>query len=409
VTSVANILSGPTILFTSETESDDQQLQEQVVLQFDHRRYPGALPVALSVSAFATGFYAQSWASQDRHEDLQNAGSTIVSDEQRRTESWLYDHAVSGRLGAGVGRVRNATGVYEARVLEERLRQSGAIAQPLSPTARRRLAELAYLRADAAEIHDRPARSVWAEIEEILIEDGAVAEAGLGPEAILRALEPHVAGSTIDATGIPVSPVLRARGHFVGMFAELQHRHGHVRQDSEQSRSEILNGVPQPPVYIASGAHDTFSEDRVLAGLEAESHVPLDLNLQLDVGGRVLVPVREEDTELVGGATADFAWMVADRWLARTQARYQWLDTDRRTGATPGDRWDWVFGFELDYYLENRATLFAIAFDRQSSQRGGQPGFGPTDSYARDRGISVGITYRLAGRYAAPGFDHLGL
>jgi hypothetical protein len=406
---IRNLLSAPTLVLVSDTDNDNEFIQERIQVGVDHRRYLGAGPVALTASAAAAGNYMQSWGSTDRHEDVANAGNSIITDEQSRSERWGYAQMVFARLGGGLGRVRDATGVYEARVLEARLREAGVLTRDLSPAARQRLAGLAYLRWSAAGVHDRPARSVWAEIEEILEEDGAVVEAGLDAAAILRALEPHMAGSLIDDTGIPASPVPRARGHFAGLFAEYQHVHELSRLDDELSRTQVVNGVPQPPVYASQGTRSTNEEDRLFGGLEAESHMPLALDLQLDLTGRVLMPVREVDTELFAGGSAIFAWMVADRWLARAQAAADWLDADRRTGESPGDRSIWTLSAQLDYYLENRMTLFAGFFDGERTYRGGEPGFSPPDSYQRDRGVSVGVTYRLAGRYAAPGFDHLGL
>jgi hypothetical protein len=139
-----------------------------------HRRYPWAVPIGFEAAANLGGSYAQSWSAQDVRTFLLESGGSIETNRSDNVERWSYQNSVAASASAGWGRVRNATGIYDALVLEERLLGTGALTRALSPAARRRLADVMYLRGALDTVRERPGRFLWQEIERVLSEDGAL-------------------------------------------------------------------------------------------------------------------------------------------------------------------------------------------------------------------------------------------
>ena len=226
------------------SERKDQQMVERWTLSAGHRSYPWAVPFGIGASVYLSGDYSQSWHIQSTEAFFVAPGYTLQNTRSDNIEIWRYDHAVAASATTGWGRVRNATGIYDALVLERRLLETGALTRPLSPAGRQRLAEVLYLRSAFGEVHERPGRGLWREIERVLAADGALREGGLDPYSVLRAAEPHL-GPTVRlaADGVPVSPATRLTGFFAG----LQLFDGHVnrieRRDGGFSSQTIQDGT----------------------------------------------------------------------------------------------------------------------------------------------------------------------
>ncbi len=82
---------------------------------------------------------------------------------------------LSGSISVGVGRVRDATSVYQTQVLEQRLLRTGALKRRLSRDAIRQLAKLFSMQGDFGLVHDYPGKHFWREVERILRENGSLA------------------------------------------------------------------------------------------------------------------------------------------------------------------------------------------------------------------------------------------
>src|SRR5262249_49937216 len=123
-----------------------------------------------------------------------------------------YDVLLSLDASASWGRVRDATPVYQVEVLEERLRETGTLHQPLSRHAREQLAALYTVEGDVAFAHQRPTKYFWRELERILREDGVLDPGGLDAYAVQRLLEPiTITGAIVARTaGYTVGPVFHA-------------------------------------------------------------------------------------------------------------------------------------------------------------------------------------------------------
>jgi hypothetical protein len=111
----------------------------------------------------ARGSYEQGWSSQYWKE---TRGAHLSTDRQDH-KAFIFDYEVSGTAGLGVGRVRDASPVFDIYVLEKRLRDLGVLTRELKPEARVRLAQVWVAGADHTVIRDRPHSSFWQDIERI--------------------------------------------------------------------------------------------------------------------------------------------------------------------------------------------------------------------------------------------------
>jgi hypothetical protein len=384
----------------SVNERDDRSLREGVSLSAAHRHYPWATPVGFEAALSASGSFAQDWGNQSNDALFVNPGLTSQTTQTTYSETWRYNYTFVAAATLGWGRVRNATGIYDALVLERRLIETGALSRPLSPEARRRLADVLYLRGSLDEIRERPGRVLWQEIERVLADDGALREGGLDPYSVLRATEPHLgAAPGLTADGVPVSPVSRLTGAFVGIRVQDVSANRIDRNDSGSSFQTIQNGIVISSGSSTSSSRFTSTFDRVDAGPAGDFHLPIGPPWQLDGSGSVLLAVRKEDSYMVSQAQLSMTWLAADRWTANGSVDYSGIDDDRTNGPTAGDAWNWRVAFRVSWYVEDHTaiSLSALQFqDWARSDAGTQ--------FARGLSGSLGLTYRFSGWFATPGF-----
>ena len=383
--------SGSVPGFYDQTNRRRDDAFERLLVQAEHRHHPWASAIGFRLRSTAVAFYGQSWDREHR-ETLQDLGNLVWTRTVSASETWRYTYDVSGEVMVGVGRVRDATGVYTARVLEDRLRQSGALARPLSREARQRLVDLMTVRFAYSAVHDRPGKDLWREVEAILVTDGALSEQGLDPRSVLRASEPHYLGAGLG-DGLPSSPVTRLRGAFGGPLFTARHNRSLLRSDDEMLFTSTVNGVPQPPNASVSHLDFDLPFDEYMAGAGGEYHRPIGQRWQADLGGQVLAPVRSEDDGFLVSTEGHLAWLVADRWLAQASVQ-QFREIRETNNLTVRDDWWWSYGVGLVYYFEDRFAVQLAASEQQSDQ---------SSVNYRFSNISLGVTYRLMGRFRAPG------
>jgi len=260
-------------------------------------------------------------------------------------------------------------------VLEQRLRESGALTRPLSRAGRQRLAEVLYLRDALDTERERPGRLLWREIERVLAEDGALRESGLDPYSVLRAAEPHLGASGgLTSDGVPISPRLRQTGAFVGLLVRDDHTNSLRRDDGGMSDESILNGIVVGTSSSSFSSRSSQELDQVDGGASGEIHIPISPPWQLDASSVLLMGLRKEDNHLLFDSRVALAWLAADRWTATAFTTYSWNDEDRTDAGTGGDTWSWNAGLV------------------------------PTHQFDRRLGASLGLTYRFSGWIATPGF-----
>lgn len=388
---------GPSFIASSDHELRD--LGERIQVQLQHRRYPWAAPLGLELQALATGQYEQFWT--DEHAQiLQSGGGSLLRDESHSTvENWLYVNGIDTRLAVGWGRVRDATAVYEADVLESRLRETGALTRPLSTASRHRLVALLAIR-DSYESHrERPARTLWKEVEEILTEDGALREGGLDARSVLRAGENHdFSGVTGDV--LPRSPFPRSVGFFVGPLLSDTHQHVLVRRDGSQLQQSFTDGVLVGSSRSEFHSRFDLPRDEVYVGAQAEIERPLGMRWQASASSQVQTPVRSNRDGVLVSDFARLAYMVADRWVASAEVFHtRSLLTKDSHGVVFDDRWLVDYGVSASYYLEDHLALSLFLRENQ----GHDTLSGSGGAFQRFGSVLLAMTYRIMGRFDAPG------
>jgi hypothetical protein len=389
----------------SEIDEDHQtHTAESWSVIFEHRRYPSVPPLFLTVHALAFGAYGQTWVSDRTDATAHPAGPTQQTITERNDSATNYSHRVSAGAGFGIGRVRNPTGIYEAQVLEQRLRETGALTRDLSPEARRRLANVMYVRRPFDFTTDRPGKEVWQEIERILSDDGALAERGLDPYSVLRAEEPHFGTGDLLRDGVPVSPVLRQTGALVSLFLDVTSDYAAANVDFHTFTQQVVDDSVVGESRFSQDLHADDSRDQVLLSLEGQYHRPVGPHWQLDGFTRVSLPLQKDDSSFQWRTDLSATWLVADRWIGSAFLSQDWFDADRIGDSLLGNRTTWEYGAGVSYYIEDSLllTLAAKAL-QQDFERFEAPPSPSSSSFRRSQSVSLGLTYFFAGWFAAPG------
>lgn len=359
--------------------------------------YAGARPwfVGASASGSAEGSYQSSTSSSVWYP----GGPGDHSDGTGN--SWSSNTRVAASLSAGIGHVRDATGIYEARILEDRLLQAGVLARPLEAAGRQALADLLYARADLTRTQDRPAATAWRAVEKILRDDGALREGGAAAEDWFRLVEPFLGVMYLgDRTALPGSPISRRVGMQAGvLLTEASSYYVYRYHD----RTTTSGGGITP--YSTDYRDRTFrTTDQTLAGVSAEYHRPLGMRRQVDARARLQVPVRTDHSGVSEDLYAAFSVIVADRWMALTSAAHM-RDLDQSgDDFTVENSWAWNLTGSLQYYVTNHVTASISARLQDTSDNYDQTmGRAPYRYRTRGGTIQVGLGYRFAGRAVVPG------
>ena len=236
-----------------------KSLLENYQLNASSRVYPWSVPLGLDLSTRLSGSDNQAWST--RYDRSTN------SDQNTRhydnTESWNFSYYASGSAALGLGRVRDATAVYDVYALEARLQEDGILTRPLLPATRQRLVDLIYISDDYGRVHERPARFFWREVGTALNEDGGLRVEGLDAYNLYRIAEPYFAryefsrGYSGDYAAAPrpiprssgsfptyalLSGPSRPSGWFVGPTLSAAHHHSirrsHYRNSVEESNPD---------------------------------------------------------------------------------------------------------------------------------------------------------------------------
>ena len=389
--------------FWESQESWRHSLSESFWLSATQRWWPASGGPHAVVAASAEGDYGQewSWNRGDRAEFSAGADPTPTLRVEDKDERRTWNHQVSASAGVGVGRTRDATGAYEARLLEDRLREAGLLVRPLSARARQDLAALLTVRRDVSTTHDNPAAPVWAAIQRILAADGALRDEALSAEAWFRLTEPWFARqSRVDGSLVPVSPVLRLRGWM--LEARIEGRTGQYVNHWSSAVSYSYFG--SPPSYSSSeDQRDAASTDRGAAGLAGEAHWPLGMRVQADASASALADLRPGQHGIDQRAAAAVNWLAAPRWLVSLNASQARTCFSGRGTSLADDAWSVLYGLTAEYAVT--AHVAAVLDFTQTHGRLGE-GSDPASAYwqTNNRGeVAFGLTYRFAGRASAPG------
>jgi hypothetical protein len=378
--------------------SDLKGLDEYFAVDGAWRRYPWAAPAAIEISTSTVASYRQAWSRGNRFlafEDSAFARSqwTGSTNEERVA---LYDLSVA--VTAGVGRVRDATGVYRARLLEQRMIEQGLLVRPLSRAAASRLAALFYVEPGFRLVHDRPERFFWRELERILREDGALAEQGLDAYGVFRALEPAV------PTSDRFYRFYRRSGAFAGIALTARHQHGLESRATHNRYMEVVDANPPVILDFADSRRDGYETNLAYLGPRVEYHRPIGMRWQLDAESHAFFALQNArvDDGLDMFTSLSAVWVVSDRWFWSAdlgQARH-YLTSRGSEFVSGRDAWSVRYGMTLGYLLEDRVGLEIGASE---FQYGGRNPSAAETMISRAASIQVGVSYHFLGGLDAPG------
>lgn len=382
-------------------------LSEQASVATDQRWYPSEPAWFVGVGGAATLSDIQMGASGNSRGFYSDGGTIyigITEDVVSSYEQRFYNTGANVALRTGWGRVRNASAVYDARVLEDRLLDAHVLRQPLSRRARQRLASLLYAQNDVVNSRGRPAGDFWEALEVLLQGDNALGPEGLTARSIQRAIEPYIGNSTTWAgTGLPTAAVPRLRGWLVSTGVVLASSRQSVHD--ERHRTTV--------VYAPGPAGQALQDDVFIRGvptdaaqleLALEYHRPLSQRVQCDLTGfgRQDVDKHTNGHEVATAATA--TWMVADRWWAACGAAYSNQLVRLPNGTTRNDVWHAGLGAEAHRYVAEHYSLdlaWSLTWDRRTSTEITIGDF--REGFSNDSHLTLGFSYRFAGFASIPG------
>ncbi len=358
-----------------DSEISQHDVTESVVLQVSSRLYPWRFPLGVDVSGTGDVTFGQSTADSDE----QFFTPSRVTSKSHDGSDYNRQY-VSAGLTLGVGRVRDATGVYRAWLLEHRLRATGNLTRGLSSDAKAKLAALFYVENSFRVPHDLPVKFFWREVERILREDGALESGALDAYTVYRVIEPAFEKRFVTRnTGFFVGPSVT-----VNDLNDVRHRmfrNEFIQFDNDSVVSRLTNSRSQRRYF-----HDAF----VAVGAHAEYHVPIDLRWQFDAASS-LQYVDEFDRLAVGTATT-LSYLIADRWYADTGINHQWGRLG--SGGNAREEWSVRYGASVSYFLED-AWRIGVAWEGTNNHQG--------DRDASTQQFSLGISYHITGALDVPG------
>ncbi len=349
---------------------------EGLALQGSARIYPWEFPLGVDLSAFGDASFGQSSAENAFDQRFAPFRTRSVS----RDDADFNRQSVSATMSLGVGRVRDATGVYRARLLEQRLLDLNTLRRGLSRDAREKLAALFYVESAFSVPHDRPAKFFWREVERILREDGALEGDALDAYAVYRVIEPAFEKRSVS----------RNAGFFIGPSVTVLDFNEFRRRSSDFEGVRFFNDSLVDRFDRSLSDRATSHDSRVSVGGRAEMFVPIDLRLQFDAGSRVFY--LDESEYLVISSAAQLTYLIADRWSADAYVRHDW----DRQGRRPGEPEAWAVGYggTIAYYLED-AWRLGLSWGGGNRHQDGRD--------LSDQQFSLGVIYRISGSLDAPG------
>jgi hypothetical protein len=339
------------------------------------RTYPWEVPLGVELGASAIAQFGQSAA--DRSFSSYNAFRVLDHTDSRHDDN---TERVVGSASLGLGRVRDATGVYRAQLLALRLLRTGALTHRLSHDAVQRLAQLFSIESDFNSAHELPAKYFWREVERILRDDGALTGESLDAYSVLRALDPNGYPNFTRRAGFFVGPSVSAVVTWRGNKSH-EHRVNQFFQDDS----------------LVGGSDETFDSrlanrrDEVQVGAVAEYHRPFGMRLQTDAQTQVYYA--RDGHLLTAFSQARIDYTIADRWFAGAGVQHQLFEFNVGHDATRPAWWVRCSG-NLGYWLEDSFSVNLIAETDQQNLANG---------LERVTQFSLGFTYRIAGSLSAPG------
>jgi hypothetical protein len=381
-----------------------QNALEDIIINAQQSWYVHGSPWAVTGSVSGEVEDSQDWSDEHQQRFLESSPSQLT-DTRRSGYRVDYRSQLDAALGVGFGRIRNATGLYEARVFEDRLLAVGALARHLSVPARQRLSDLMYARSNVDRSTSRPAADVMDAVERILFEDGALRDSVLTVSELFRSTEPiflaSVLGSTYGGDGLPASPITRQQGWQIRTSVTTDQSRETERGGDAETAHTYLGGVEQPASETRSEGSNKYHSAQTGLQALAEYHLPCGLREQWDALVQYDRPLRHSTSGFALHSQLNWTYIVADRWLASSGGSHARSLSRDEAHRTLNDSWSFVTFASVQYLLRDRLALSLGADESWSRQ---QSDFRTTNYVDRHAArwnsgghIRAGVTYRFKG------------
>lgn len=367
---------------------------EAAVLSAYLRSYREDSRIGLQLSASGGAQWWENLWRSDRVtlDDLSDSRNETRDSRQQIDYRYIAD--LSAILGFGL--VRDATVVQDVYVMERRLQEAGVLSRPLSAAARAQLAQLLQVIPRLYQVHNRPTRFAWREIERVLREDGALVDGRLDAYSQSYAMEFYRVGPEWR----------RATGSFVGLMLRGSHEHQIRREDEHTGYRIFLADTLFAVAENSFALHRDFEVDQLDIGPSLEWHRPVGWRWQWDAFSRALIGARTKEKGLLTESGIAVAWLVADRWQARGSLQHfrEYRVPETSQSRYPVDRWSVRSTLSLDYFLEDHLKVTAQYVEGQERSTSFSPYLAsPRGRFIRNDSIYLALTYRFLGRVSAPG------
>lgn len=368
---------------TSETRFGAQQL---FLFASRYQYRPGSAVFAGAQLSSQLGF---TQFIRDQYQRVEDFSPTVFLQSNHDAN---LDHRASANLElrAGVGRIRDVTGVYAADLVERRLRATGRLERELSAGTRRQLAELFYTQNAFGSAHERSNKYFWREVERVLREDGALKDGVLDTYSVLRILEPAM--NRFSSA--------RTRGFSLAAVTAVQLERGHRDTDFRNELVTMSLGVVTSVGRSERSNRVLLKESVPLLGLSADYGMPLGERWQWAANTSVRYGVDPSRLWSLN-TNASLVWLVADRWFV-DNALFHQLESRRIGGTRLEPNWLTVARSSVGYWIEDAWAIEVQADSQQRTTRSFQS-IATTATHNRDHRVQIALTYLPKGRFDAPG------
>jgi hypothetical protein len=397
---LASLDSDPADPLRSRTQSD-QDGTGLASASLSEQWFPGRWPLSVVATADASVAAFRQWQVTHDRTTYPDPYAEVV-ERSSAYDFWRTQTQAHSSAGVGIGHVRNATGLYEAAVLEQRLLASGVLTRPLGTAARSELVSLVYSRAKYARAFERPAAVVWGDLREILVRDGALADPRIDPAKLFSAVEPFLGAATVGASrdGLPVSPMLRLRGWNVRLVGWASTEHFVQRSRFSSSLTSTL--YPGTGPFTSSSRQYDYSDD-LLAGIGAEYHRPVGLRWQWDAALDARMPVSDKSGGVNEYARVTARWLVTNRWLLVASVDHSKFLVRDPMGNTLADQSGIRGTATCEYWVADHLDLNLSLNQGWAHDRVPTTSYGWATRQVQQGSLSVGLDYRFAGFADVPG------
>ncbi|MBL0061788.1 MAG: hypothetical protein IPP40_09995 [bacterium] len=347
--------------------------------------FPMSLPIGVSLGGHLETDAQQHWGHGNWDEtNILESVSTIRDAKDSR----IY-HRASGELALGWGRLRDASGAYQAYVLEQRLRELGKIDGELSAQTRQQLGELFYKRSEYYTRWERSEKRFWTAIEAVLKSDPAVR----GP---LDAFAQYRIAETIAPSYIE-----RWSGWRFSFMVGGSHSNS-IEKSTNDWRNHTV--TDSGAVFDSSEVYNynrTSHYERTAFGPRLEVNVPLSWTIQLTADSKLQHDIHPANDGFYWSTDLTAQYAMHDRWLAAyTFSHTRRINDPKERDQLNGQGWTIGHSARLSYYAEDKLRFNFSIYQDQDYAWDYRPNDPNQPRYSRQRtyfSLSFGVTYWLNG------------